>query len=131
MIDCEIKVFNFVHPAVSKLCAKNRFLSTQIISYTDLPAASLFELDNRTVQYRQTTALDEEYSWVTYQLDVVAKTKDKCRKIFMAADEKMLQLNFRRVSATYITYPDNTEIVRYVARYEAVVDKSGNLYRAR
>lgn len=130
MIDYEVKVFNNVHAVVAPLCAKNRFLSTQILSYTNLPAASLYEMDNRTVQRLQSSTPTENYARITYQLDVVAKTKAKCREIFTAADDRMLSMNFTRVSAQYITYPDNTEFVRYVARYEAVVDRDGNLYRA-
>ena len=130
MIDYEVKVFNNVHEAVAPLCAKNRFVSTQILSYTNLPAASLFELDNRTVRNRQSSTPTENFARISYQLDVVAKTKAKCREIFSIADDRMISMNFTRVSAQYITYPDNTEFVRYVARYEAIVDQDGNLYRA-
>lgn len=130
MIDYEVKVFNNVHAVVAPLCAKNRFVSTQILSYTNLPAASLYEMDNRTVQRLQSSTPTENYARISYQLDVVAKTKAKCREIFTAADDRMISMNFSRVSAQYITYPDNTEFVRYVARYEAVVDRDGNLYRA-
>ena len=130
MIDYEVYVFDNVHAVVAPLCAKNRFVSTQILSYTNLPAASLYEMDNRTVQRLQSSTPTENYARITYQLDVVAKTKAKCRSIFKVADDRMLSMNFTRVSTNYITYPDNTEFVRYVARYEAVVDKDGNLYRA-
>ena len=129
MIDYEVKIFNSVHEVAAPLCAKNRFLSTQILSYTNLPAASLFEMDNRTVRDRQSSTPIENYGRISYQLDVVAKTKAKCREIFKAADDRMIALNFSRTSATYVTYPENTDVVRYVARYEAEVDRDGNLYR--
>lgn len=130
MIDYETTIFNNVHSVASPLCAKNRFLSTPIDSYTALPAASLYEMDSRTVYQRQSSVPKENFSRVTYQLDVVAETKAKCRQIFKAIDDRMIQLNFSRESANYITYTDNMKVVRYVARYEAIVDPDGNIYRS-
>lgn len=130
MIDYESTIFNNVHSVASPLCAKNRFVSTPIDSYTTLPAASLFEMDSRTVVQRQSSTPAENISRVTYQLDVVAETKAKCRQIFKAIDDRMIQLNFNRISANYITYPENTKVVRYVARYDAEIDQEGNIYRS-
>lgn len=129
MIDFEVKIFNKVHEVVSPLCAKNRFVSTPIESYTKLPAAALWEMDSTTVRRRQSSEATENFSRVTYQGEVVAETKAKCREIFGAMDGKMIQLNFSRISGQYITYPDNVKIVRYVARWEAEMDPDGNLYR--
>ncbi len=129
MNDYESTIFNNVHAVAATLCAKNRFVSTPIDSYTTLPAASLYELDSRTVALLQSSTPTENFTRATYQLDVVAETKSKCRQIFVAIDERMIQLNFIRISANYITYPDNTKVVRYVARYEAMIDPSGNIYR--
>lgn len=129
MIDYEVKIFNAVYPAVSPLCARNRVVSTPLDSYEKLPACSLFEMDSRTVRKRQSSEATENFARVTYQLDAVAETKAKCRAIFKAADEKMIQMNFVRVSGQYITYPENTKVVRYVARYEAEIDPDGNIYR--
>ena len=131
MVDCEVKVFNRAYSVVAPLCAKNRFVNTPLLDYTKLPASSLYELDNRTVRDMLHSTPVEDYSQVTYQLDVVAKTKEKCREIYLKADEVMIAMNFVRTNAQYITYPDNTEIVRYVARYTAIVDKELNIYRAR
>ena len=130
MIDYEVKIFNNVHAVVAPLCAKNRFVSTQVLDYTNLPAASLYEMDSRTVQKLQSSTPKENFARISYQLDVVAKTKSKCREIFKAADDRMISMNFNRVSVQYIQYPDNTQFVRYVARYIAMVDQDGNIYRA-
>lgn len=129
MIDYEVKIFNSVHGAAASLCAKDRFVSTPILSYTNLPAASLYELDTRTVRDRQSSTPTENFALLTYQADIVAKTKNQCRKIFRAMDGAMIALNFSRMHGQYVTYPDNPEIVRYVARYEAIADSDGNLYR--
>lgn len=129
MIDYEVKIFDKVSKVAIPLCAKDRFVSTPIISYTSLPAAGLFEMDNQTVRNKQSSRAGEEFALVTYQLDVVARTKAKCRQIYKAINDQMILLNFNRMSGTYVTYPDNTKIVRYVARYEAMIDQNGMIYR--
>ena len=129
MIDYEVKIFNNVHEVAASLCAKNRFLSTQIDSYTKLPAAALWEMDSATVRKRQSSTPAENFARVTYQGEVVAETKAKCREIFKAMDDRMIQLNFSRISGQYIAYPDNPKIFRYVARWEAEIDPYGNIYR--
>lgn len=129
MIDFEVDVFNRLYSTVSPLCAKNRFLSTPIENYAKLPAAALWEMDNTTDARKQSSTPVENFARITYQFEAVASGKSECRQIFSAADEKMTALNFTRISGQYVTYPDNTAIVRYVARYEALVDTEGNLYR--
>lgn len=129
MNDYEVKIFNNVYPVASPLCAKNKFLSTQVMDLTALPAAGLWEMDNATYRQFQTSTPVENFSIITYQLEVYAKTKSECRSVFKAIDERMISMNFERISAQYLTYPDNSHVVRYVARYEAVVDQEGNIYR--
>ena len=129
MNDYEVKIFNNVYPVAAPLCAENKFISTQVMDLTRLPTAGLWEMDNATYRRTQTSALAEDFSLITYQLEVYAKTKSECRQVFKAIDERMFTMNFERIRGQYITYPDNMGIVRYVARYEAVVDRDGNLYR--
>ena len=64
-----------------------------------------------------------------YQLDVYATSKSKCREVFAAADDAMLGMNFSRVSGQYMDNAANTKVFRYVARYEAEIDRDGNIYR--
>jgi len=130
MIDVEVKVFNRVYQTVAPLCANKKFVSTIITEKpTAFPAASLIEIDNRTVRSAQSSTPVENYSLITYQLDVYATTKSKCREVYAAADEAMIAMNFTRTSGQYMNQLDNTKVFRYVARYEAVVDTEGNLYR--
>jgi len=130
MIDYEVKVFNRVYADVAPLCANNRFVSTPITEpLTAFPASSLIEMDNATVQNLQSSTPSENYALVTYQLEVYATSKAKCRQVVAAADGAMIALNFTRISGQYIVNLDNTKVFRYVARYEAVVDKDGNFYR--
>lgn len=129
MIDAEIKIFNKVYPYVAPLCAKNRFLSTQITTPAALPCCSLIEMDNITVRKRQSSTPVENYARITYQLEVYAEGKAQCRTLYDAADTALTALNFSRMSGQYINNPDNSKVVRYVARYEAEVDTEGNIYR--
>lgn len=129
MIDAEVKIFNRMHEKIAPLCATNRFVSTPIIDYAKTPAASLYEMDNTTYRRTQTSTPEENFSLITYQFEAVANTKAKCREIYCTADDVMISLNFSRIGGQYITYADNTKIVRYVARYEALIDREGNIYR--
>ena len=130
MIDYEVKIFNKVYDVVAPLCANKRFVSTEIVELpTAFPAVSLIEMDNRTVRSRQSSTPSENFALVTYQLDVYATSKSKCREVFAAADGVMISMNFSRMSGQYINHPDNTKVFRYVARYEAEIDPDGTIYR--
>ena len=130
MIDGEVKVFNTMHAKIAPMCARNKFVSTIITDpKTELPAGSLIELSNVTVRDMQGSEPVENYSRVMYQLEIFAATKAKCREIYAAADDTMLDMNFTRISGQYMDNVENTKVFRYVARYEAIIDRDGNLYR--
>lgn len=130
MIDYEVKIFNTVYTAVSPLCADRKFTSTILTDVpTAFPAASLVEMDNMTVRDRQSSTPVENFALVTYQLEVYAKTKAKCKEVLAAADEAMIAMNFSRMSGQYINNQNNATVFRYVARYEAEIDRDGNIYR--
>jgi hypothetical protein len=130
MNDYEVKIFNRVHSAAAPLCANNRFVSTIITDpKTAFPAGSLIEISNITARKFQSSSPVENFSIISYQLEVFATTKSECRKVFAAADGAMLAMNFSRVSSTYMNNASNTKVFRYVARYEAMVDSYGNIYR--
>ena len=130
MIDYEVKIFNMAYNAAAHLCANKKFVSTILTSpLTSFPAASLIEMDNATIRRYQSSTPVENFALITYQLEVYATTKSECRTVYAAVDEAMIAMNFSRISGMYINNPDNTKVFRYVARYEAVVDPDGNLYR--
>ena len=130
MIDGEVKIFNRVHGKVSSVFAKNKFVSTVITKKpTSFPAGSLIEMSNTTVRSAQTSTPVENRSRIMYQLEVFDTTKAGCRAAFAAVDDEMISMNFTRISGDFINNFDNTEVFRYVARYEAEIDPDGNLYR--
>lgn len=129
MIDYEVQIFNRVHAVVAPLCARNKFESKSVVSLTAFPAASLYEMDNFTIRDQQSSTPKENFARITYQFDCYAKSKKDCRKVFAAADEAMLAMNFSRMSGKFIDDPANPDISRYSARYEADIDENGNVYR--
>lgn len=129
MIDAEVKIFNRAYDSIAPLCAKNMFVSQQVMNPTAFPAACLFELDNTTIRNRQSSTPKENFSRITYQMEAYAQSKSKCREVYMAGDEAMIAMNFSRISGNYIDNPSNMKVFRYVARYEAMIDTEGNLYR--
>lgn len=130
MIDYEVKIFNTAHAKAASLCANGKFVSTVIVDKpTAFPAASLIEMDNYTVRKLQSSTPTENFARIVYQLDVYATSKSACRAVYAAVDEAMIAMNFNRMSGQYINMPENMKVFRYVARYEAMVDTEGNLYR--
>jgi len=129
MIDFETKVFTRVYDKVASLCAEGYCLSKPLPVKPKLPACVLYEMDNSTVRSRQSSTPVENFAMITYQLEVFAGTKKTAKKILNAADGEMISMNFNRMSGQYLPTLDNPQVVRYVARYEAIVDQEGNLYR--
>ena len=130
MIDAEVKIFNRVYDKAAPLCANKKFVSTMIVDPPSaFPAASLIEMSNTTIRSRQSSTPVENYARIMYQLDVYATSKSKCREVFAAVDEEMISMNFSRMSCDFINLPDNPNLFRYVARYEAEIDQEGNIYR--
>lgn len=129
MIDRELDIYNHVRDSVETHFSVNRVLSTPIDSYASLPAMCLYEEDSRTDRIRQTTSLEESYANITYRLEIAATTKQECRRLLALVDDEMMLLNFNRAGGQFVPTLGNKAIMRYVARYEAKVDKNGNLYR--
>lgn len=129
MIDAEQKIFNAVRPHVVDLCAANGFKGVYTPNPTAFPTVSLTEMDNTTVRRRQSSTPGENFATITYEAQIYAQTKAKCREVFGALDDAMIRLGFNRFSGQFIPNADNTKVFRYVARYEAEIDTNGVIYR--
>jgi len=98
-----------------------------------LPAATLDEIENLTVDSLEDSSNDERYSSLTYRLQVFSNKqsgkKAEARAIFTTADAVMLSLGFHRV--TYTTTPEIYESTIYsiTATYEAIAGADGVIYR--
>lgn len=129
MIDCEVNVFDRVYRKTSNLFAKGKFVSVYNPTPTAYPAGSLVELINRTDQKRQSSTPIENYAVVMYQLDVYALSKKEAKAVYSAVDDEMIAIGFTRVSGDFLDNADNVNVFRYTARYEAEIDREGNIYR--
>lgn len=129
MIDYEVYVFDRVHGSVAPLCARGKFVSQQVQSPTAYPAASLVEMSNRTVREKQSSTPVENFSRIMYQFDVFAMTKAKAREVYKAGDDAMIGMGFTRITGDYLDNAGNPDVFRYTARYEALIDPDGNIYR--
>lgn len=129
MIDYEVKVFTRVYDRVAQYCADGQFLSDTPETLAKLPSGCLYEMDNATVRRLQSSTPVENYSLITYQLEFFAGKKDTVRKLAKLGDKEMIAMNFTRISGEFIPNLDNPQVKRWVGRYEAVVDREGNLYR--
>ena len=130
MIDYEVNVFDTVYRKVSHLFAKGKFVSVYVPNPTGFPAGSLVELTNDTVRKLQSSTPIENFARVMYQLDVYATTKKEARTLLSAVDDVMIALGFTRTGGEFLDNMSNVNIFRYAARYEAVIDRDGNIYRA-
>lgn len=131
MIDFEVNIFDRVYRKAAPLCAKGKFVSSYVASPTAYPAGSLVELMNTTVRDRQSSTPVENFARVMYQLDVYARTKQKAKEVYKAADDEMIALGFTRTMGDFLDNADDIEIFRYTARYEAEIDNDGVIYRTR
>lgn len=129
MNDFEVQIFNEVYSVAAPICAENHFISKRIVNPSGFPAGCLVEIGNDTVTDRQSSTPRENFSLLTYQFDGYAMTKRECRQLFKAVDTRMIQMNFARISGQYIDNPGNLDVQRYTARYQAVIDQNGTLYR--
>ncbi len=129
MIDYEVNIFDRVYRKVASKFASGKFVSVYVPNPTAFPAGSLIELTNDTVRKRQSSTPIENFVRVMYQLDVWAKTKKEARALLSEVDDEMISMGFTRVGGEFMDNVSNVNVFRYAARYEAEIDREGNIYR--
>ena len=97
------------------------------------PTATLDEIENVTVDSLEDSSAAENFSGLTYRLQVFSNKqsgkKAEARAIFATADGVLRSLGFRRM--TYSTTPEIYESTIYsiTATYEAIADVNGTIYK--
>lgn len=97
------------------------------------PTVTLDETQNITMDNLVDSTHIENYSGVTYRLQVFSNKKNgkkaQARAIFATADEALRGMGFRRV--TYTTTPEiyDSTIYSITATYEGVVSALGYVYK--
>ena len=129
MIDYEVNIFDKVYRKVASKFAKGKFVSMYVPDPTGFPAGALYELSNTTVRKRQSSTPVENFARIMYQLDVYALSKQEAKDLLNAVDEQMIALGFTRLGGDFSDNVSNVNVFRYAARYEAEIDREGNIYR--
>lgn len=97
------------------------------------PAVTLDEIQNVMVDRLVDSSNNEDFSGVTYRLQVFSNKqkgkKAEARAIFATADAEMRRMGFRRV--TYSTTPEiyDSTIYSITATYEGIVSVPGYVYK--
>ena len=98
-----------------------------------LPAATLDEIENLTVDRLEDNSNYVRYAALTYRLQVFSNKqsgkKAEARAIFATADSVMLALGFRRVIYTSTPEIYESTIYSITATYEAIASADGVIYK--
>ena len=129
MIDVEADVFDYVWTFVAPLVPQGCFKSVFVPNPSKFPFCTLMEMDNVTDEKNRTGKDEEDFAVVTYEANVYAMDKFECRRIMNALDNAMMELNFTRLSMSFIPNLADTTIFRITARYRAAADGNKTLYR--
>lgn len=133
MIDYQNETFTAVATVVRSTHSGAIVTGEYARSPSRFPTVTLEETENVTVGELVDSSRKENYSGVSYRLQVfsnkVGGKKAEAREIFATADNVMRGMGFRRI--TYSTTPEIYESTVYsiTATYEAVVDVNGIIYK--
>ena len=126
MIDVENLVFDTVFNSVRTVYS-NLHVSKGFIEETEtFPCIVVRETNNVPLARTNTDACAENYSTLTYQIEVYSDKADEqrseCRELLKLVDEIMQGMKFKR---TYMSEPLNIKrtIFRQYARFTVIVDK--------
>ena len=124
MIDVENLVFDTVFNGVRIVHSDMNISKGFIEENATFPCIVLRETNNVPVDETNTDACAENYSRVTYQVDVYSNkegtARSECRNLLNLVDGLMQGMKFRR---TYVSEPMNIKrsIFRQYARYTVIV----------
>lgn len=126
MIDIENLVFNTVYDGVVSVHTDVSVQKGFIEETAVFPCIVLRETNNVPVQSMNTDDCAENFTRVTYQVDVYSDkggtARSECRELLKLVDEIMQSMKFRR---THMNEPLNIKrtIFRQYARYTVIVGK--------
>lgn len=133
MIDLEQVIFSEVEAVVLNKYPDIFMISTIEGYPEDFPAVVFYEADNSVVnRYRTQDTSDQRVS-LMYEVQIYSNlahgAKTQTKEILSVIDEQMLKMGFSRVTTQQITNLYQRNIARRLARYEAVADAEGVIYR--
>ena len=96
------------------------------------PAVAIATISNVVYNKTRDTASNENHVAITIQVDVYSNKKDtpksECKAIMATIDNAYLDIGFSRNFCEFIPNIDSNK-TRLTARYRAVLDKNGTIYR--
>lgn len=126
MIDIESLVFNTVFDGVTTVYPNVPVTKGFIEQNAVFPCVVVRETNNVPVQRTNTDPCAENYTRVTYQVDVYSdkagSARSECRELLNLVDGIMQTMKFRRIHVNEPLNIDRT-IYRQYARYVVIVDK--------
>lgn len=135
MIDVENAVFSTVSTALrAEYPNMNPLSGARQPAPEDLPVAVGMEMDNSTYLRSLDLSGQENHATVMWQWEAYSNKssgkKSECKSIMAIIDDEMQDMGFVRIGSgpMNMTNADNS-IYRMVARYKAVVSKSGAVHR--
>lgn len=132
MIDIENAIYTSVATALRNEFSGISVSGEYVPAPSKFPYVSIIEQDNYSVQSHIDSSDAERFASIMYEVNVYSNKnpgkKAICRKIMKFIDNKMYQMNFRRISLSPVPNMENATIYRLVARYTAETDGT-NLYR--
>lgn len=126
MIDIENLVIDTMANGIHDVHANLPVTRGYIEENAEYPCLVIREVNNEPVQRTDTDDCAENYSRVTYQIDVYSSkdgtARSECRELIKLADGIMQGMKFRR---TFLSEPrlTNRSVFRQYARYTAIVAK--------
>lgn len=131
MIDFESEIYTLVSSAAKARSPRLSVSSENVRSPTSFPHMTVCELSNSTYQRTLDSAGIEHHATVMYQVDVYdtsSTRKSSCKAILNAVDTEFQRLGFVRVSSQPLEL-QNAALYRITARYSAVVETNGTIYK--
>lgn len=135
MINVENEVFSTVSTALrAEYPNMNPLSGARQPAPEDLPVAVGMEMDNSTYQRTLDLSGTENHATVMWQWEVYSNKmpgkKAECKAIMEIIDTQMIGMGFLRTGSGPMNMPNaDNSIYRMVARYKAVVSKSGAVHR--
>ena len=126
MIDIEHLVFDTVYNQLNPLFPNANITNGYDEKIAVYPAVIVRETNSVPLQSMNTDDCAENYSRLTYEIEVVSNkantAREECKAILEAADTIMQGMKFRRMHKNRPINTDRT-VYRQYARYEVVVGK--------
>ena len=134
MINVENEVFSTVATALRAEFPGIFVAGETVAAPSTFPAVMLMEQDNST--YRRTMELSglENHAKVMYQVEIYSNKssgkKAECKAILAIIDAEMQRMGFLRIGGGPMPIP-NADATKYrmVARYSAVINRSGAIHK--